>query len=572
MEFFILFPLIFAPLAFAGVEPWALAILQLTAFSSASILLIRGRPLYKNILNTTFLPAILAIAFLGLCQALRENPVNAPAVLLFTAWRPATLNAVLLWLFYAAVMFSVPQIIRTPGQFKRLLWVVFGLGVALTVYGMLQKTGDNSFVYGLRFVKGETFGPFVNRDHACTFLLMAAMIGIGLFFFGFRKLLTRRETSRFFDLLAIQFLLAVMLCAILYGVAKTGSRGGLHSLILAVSAMAFAFAWLVENKTRRFIAVAFVVLLLSAAGVFFYYNRILLGVSGGALVHSVTLRLMMYKSGFEMLKDFPLLGTGLGAIEHAFPYYQRQNYGLVRHVHSDWLELFLQTGLIGGLDYLAGFAAAMRGFFRVWINRSSLSVKLLHCGVFGAVLAACLHNLVDFGSQMPANALLFYTLIGALASKPVTEGYKSGYDAVEEEPQPLKKTAALSLAVCFGCLMLLTIPQTIGWWYDYRAKDAPCGKSVVLREAALKWSPSPRYAFRLGADYFNQSLKAGSGAYDLFGKSLLAIERYQLRVPVNSDLLSLQKDLLIKLSLLTPVPRYGVVSASQTSNLTSSSP
>ncbi len=117
MEILLLVSLVFAPLSFAAVEPWAFGLLQTAFFGMAAFIFITGRgnnpnPLYKNLL-----PAVLAVAALGLMQALKENPVNAPSVLLFTVWRPATLNAVVLWLFYAAVLYCVPQIITTVERF-----------------------------------------------------------------------------------------------------------------------------------------------------------------------------------------------------------------------------------------------------------------------------------------------------------------------------------------------------------------------------------------------------------------------------------------------------------------------
>jgi len=557
MEFLLILSLIFAPLAFASVEPWALGLLQIAVFSSVIYLLARPRPFYNAITNKTILPAVLAVAFIGLCQAISENPVNAPSMLLFTAWRPATLNAVLLWLFYAAVLFSVPQIIKTPGQFKRLMWTIFGMGVVISLFGMLQKTSGNTMVYGLRLVHGEPFGPYVNRDHAALFLIMCVMAGAGIFISGFRDLAAHQSHKRFFDLAAIQFLKAVMLCTVVFGVVKTGSRGGLHSLVVAVSVVAFVSASFIKTKNFRYATRGFVVLFIAAYGILLYNNRILLGFDNGALDGSVTVRLSMYRSSLMMFKDFPLFGIGLGAVEHGFPYYQEVNWGLVRHVHSDWIELFLQAGLAGGLICLAGLVAALRKFFRVWVKCPSFTVKSLYGGGLGALIAASLHNFVEFGSQMPANALFFFVLIGALASKPATESRKFRYDAEEEdEDAPIGRPIALPAAATACLLMFFTIPSAIGWWNDFRAEDASFDKQVIYQTAALDWDPSPRYAFRLGAAYYNQALKNNSGAYELFARSLQNIEPYSLRVPVNSDLSLLKNKLLYQLAARSPYRSY----------------
>ncbi|MDO8804542.1 MAG: O-antigen ligase family protein, partial [Elusimicrobiota bacterium] len=385
-------------------------------------------------------------------------------------------------------------------------------------------------------------------DHAALFLIMSAMAGAGIFLSGFKDLLAHQSRKRFYDLAAIQFLKAVMLCAVVYGVIKTGSRGGLHSLVLAASVLAFISTTFIKTKTSKYAARGLVALFIVGYGILLYNNRLLLGFDNGVLVGSVTVRFSLYQSGLEMFRDFPLFGAGLGAVEHAFPYYQLKNWGLVRHIHGDWLELFLQVGLLGGLIYLTGLMAALRKFFHIWTECPSFTVKSLYGGGLGALLAASLHNFVEFGSQMPANALVFYVLMGALASKPAVESLKFRYDAEEEEAEtPLKRSIALPAAAAACLLMFFTISPAIGWWYDFIAKSAPYEKKVLYRAAALNWAPSPRYAFRLGADYYNRALKNKPEARDLYIKSLQSIETYLLRVPVNTDLTLLKKNLLIHL-------------------------
>ncbi|HOW88669.1 MAG TPA: O-antigen ligase family protein, partial [Elusimicrobiales bacterium] len=560
MEKLLILSLVFAPLAFAAVEPWALALLQLAAFASVYRLFRDRVSLYPAALYRNLLPALLAVALIGLLQALRENPVNAPSALIFTVWRPATLNAILLWLFYAAVVFVVPQIIRAPEQFKRLMWTVFGMGVLLSLFGMFQASGENALIYGARYVKGEPFGPFINRDHAATFLIMSAMAGCGVFVSGFRDMLSGRSRRRFFDLAAIQLLKSVMLCAVVYGVVRTGSRGGLHSLVCAFSLMAFVSASFLRDRTARLAARSGLVFFLAVYGLILYNNRLLLGYAEGDLVRSVTVRFSMYRSGLEMLRDFPLFGVGLGAVEHAFHAYRYSDipsWGFVRHLHSDWLELFVQSGLVGGLIYLAGFALALSGLARVWLNCPSFTVKSLYGGALGAVLAASLHNLVEFGSQMPANALVFYVLIGALASKPAAEPRKFRYDAEDEEEGGIRirKNIALPLAAASALLAVFTIPSVVAWARDAYAKNASYAERVKSHAAALAWDPSPRYAFRLGADHYNAALKNKAEARALFTKSLDAITPVLLRNPVNSDLQKIRKNIFYHLSALPPAPR-----------------
>ncbi|OGR43266.1 MAG: hypothetical protein A2X35_07985 [Elusimicrobia bacterium GWA2_61_42] len=552
MEILLLGSIVFAPLAFAAVEPWAFGPLYGVFFGLAAYLYVTGRALNPNPLYKNLLPAVLAVAAIGLLQGITENPVNAPASFIFTVWRPATLNAVVTWLFYAAVMYCVPQIIQTPAQLKRLLWTVFAMGVLIALIGMLQKTGENHIIYGLRRVRGDSFGPFVNRDHGASFLAMAAMAGLGLFFSGFRALAAQQSHTRFFDLLAVQFLKFVMLCAVVYGIYRTGSRGGLHSFAFAAAVTGFIAAGFL--KTRKFKIAAFtgLTLLLAGYGIFVAQNKRLLGLDGGAFDSSIRMRFSMYKSSFEMLKDFPAFGVGLGAVEHAFPLYKGQDMPperLVKHIHSDWLELFLQVGFAGGLIYLAGLLAALYRFARSWAGGRSFTIKALCGGALGAAAAGAAHNLVEFGGQMPANALLFYALLGALASKPAVEGPPRHSDEDQDLPAPIpaprpRAAAAAALAVM---LAAWAIPQYAAWRAGQLAKDAPFDQKIKFHADALKWAPSPQTAFRLGGDYYNQALTDKAAACPLFLNSQLAIAPYLRRAPANYSLNRLEEKLRYQL-------------------------
>ncbi|MDO8804786.1 MAG: O-antigen ligase family protein [Elusimicrobiota bacterium] len=553
MEILLLLSLVFAPLAFAAVEPWAFVLLYAVFFFGAAALYARGENSHQNPLYKNLVPAVLAVALIGLVQALRQTPVNGPTPLLFTAWRLATLNAVLLWLFYAAVMYCAAKVIKTPAQLQRLLWAVFGMGVVIALVGMLQKTGENTVVYGLRQVQGDAFGPFVNRDHGAYFLAMAGMAGLGLFFGGLKGIFYQQSHTRLFDLLAVQFLKLVMIVAVVGGIVKTGSRGGLHSFVCAAAFMGFVAAGFLKTKTKKIAAWAALLLILAAYGLLLSKYRILLGFDGDQLVGSVTARFSMYKSGLAMFKDFPAFGTGLGAVEHAFPFYKRPDFvtpNIVKHVHSDWIELFLQVGLAGGLLYLAGLAAALHGFYRAWLRCRSFTIKAVYGGALGAALVGMAHSFVDFGSQMPANALAFYALLGALASKPAVEG--RGLLPHEEEEQPApnpppKKYAYAALALA-ALLTAAAVPQFMAWQYDQRAKTSSFGERLRLRTASLKWQPGPQAAFRLGAEYYNQALKDKTAPCSLFAASNSIAWPFLRQAPVNANLNTLDRNLRLQLA------------------------
>ena len=545
---------IFAPLAFAAVEPWAYVPLYALYFLGAAALYAKGADNYENPLRKTLLPAVLALAALGLLQLLNQHPINSPSSLLFTTWRLNTFNAVLLWLWYAAVMYCAAKTIKTPAQLSGLLWTLFGMGVFVSLMGMLQKTGpDDTIVYGLRKVMGQPFGPFVNRDHGAFFLAMAGMAGLGLFFGGFRPLFAQHSRTKLFDLLAVQFLKFVMLVAVVAGIVKTGSRGGLHSFMAAAAFMGFVSSGFLRRKAHRAAAWLALLALLAGYGLLLSKYRILLGLDGDNVVGSVAIRFSIYKSGWAMFKDFPVFGTGLGAVEHAFPYYARPDLGtaaVVRHVHSDWIELFLQTGAAGGLIYLAGLFGALYLYYRGWLRCRSFTVKAVYGGALGAALVGMLHSFVDFGLQMPANALVFYALLGALGSRPAALGRGLSPDEEEQEPEPRRPPRAPANLAAVAALLLAAAaaPQYLAWQDEQRAAAAESGEKLKLRAAALRLQPGPWQAFRLAAEYYNRGLADKTAPCALFKKADEIAAPYLRRVPVNSGLLALDRNLRLQLA------------------------
>jgi O-antigen ligase len=128
----------------------------------------------------------------------------------------------------------------------------------------------------------------------------------------------------------------------------------------------------------------------------------------------------IWKDVASMIKDYPLFGTGLGTFGYAYPVYKLsvENPLVYLHAHNDYLELVSETGIMGfaslmtalGLFLYTSLKALTRlageeDYFRYFILLGALS------GVFSILV----HSLVDFGLQIPSNAIYFAFLIGLSA-------------------------------------------------------------------------------------------------------------------------------------------------------------
>jgi O-antigen ligase len=116
----------------------------------------------------------------------------------------------------------------------------------------------------------------------------------------------------------------------------------------------------------------------------------------------------------ELLTRFPVCGVGLGAFLAAFPLVQGAGLpGTWRHAHDDWLELAATTGVLGTLLFAAGLAAGLAGLRQAWRRARRSEDRAAVVAASGALAAAGLHSLTDFGMTLPANALTLALLAGA---------------------------------------------------------------------------------------------------------------------------------------------------------------
>jgi O-antigen ligase len=113
----------------------------------------------------------------------------------------------------------------------------------------------------------------------------------------------------------------------------------------------------------------------------------------------------------EIIKDFPLTGTGLGTYLYAYPMYETRFSGeMLEHAHNDYLELLAEGGVIaGGLIIVVAFGA-LAWLFSRWTRRNDHLVRGVGLGCLAGIAAILIHSLTDFNLHITANAVLFVTL------------------------------------------------------------------------------------------------------------------------------------------------------------------
>ena len=131
-------------------------------------------------------------------------------------------------------------------------------------------------------------------------------------------------------------------------------------------------------------------------------------------------RIEMLQGTWHIFLDHPIVGTGLGTLQEVFPLYETVYDGLiVNHSHNDYAEALAETGLVGGLCWLAFLILLFWTGWKILLVDEDARNFAYHVGALVACLGLLVHATVDFNFHIPSNALIFL-LQAALATSSIS--------------------------------------------------------------------------------------------------------------------------------------------------------
>ena len=298
---------------------------------------------------------------------------------------------------------------------RRLLAVVLLMGVFESSYGFFTFFGLKNRLLSSEGAEAlsSAMGTFVNRNHFAGYLLMTIPASIGLLFswepnrLRTERPILHRIASLDGKALLVGFCIVVMILGLLF----SASRMGILSLLFSFSLMMVLFRRGSGEKgfSRRSALILGLALFWAAwIGLDAVISRFI-GTS-----EDLKGRWMIWANTLQIVKDFPLFGSGLGTFGHIFPMYRSFPLrGTVTHAENDFLQLASEVGLVGLtlilILFLILFCKAVSGVrsFSPGDPRRTLAIG----GLVG-ILALMFHSQVEKNMQVPANAFLYCLLWG----------------------------------------------------------------------------------------------------------------------------------------------------------------
>jgi O-antigen ligase len=391
LRFAICFLIAFSVLAHGAVEDWARAVYE----SAAGILfLIWSIRTYfrqnEEIVLSPLLPPLTGLFLIAAVQLIFP----------LTIYRFSTRFELLLLLADLLVLFIAVQAYQTLVDWRGFVWFGMSFGFLVSLFGILQHLTFNGKLYWFREMRygGIPFGPYANRNHFAGFAELIIPLALVPLILG----RVRRERWPVVGLFAIVPIGALLLSA---------SRGGIVSL--AVELFLLMLVIILRKSVGKHIfgagAILFAALLLvswlGATEILQRFSTL------QTLEATASKRASMRSDTWKIFLDHPVIGTGLGTIQVAYPPYETLYDGkIVNHSHNDYLEAFAETGLLGGLC-CAWFLAVLliEGWKRSQNLDKSFATALQLAGWIGCC-GLLVHSFVDFNLHIPANALLFFLM------------------------------------------------------------------------------------------------------------------------------------------------------------------
>lgn len=321
--------------------------------------------------------------------------------------------------FYSSllILFLAMQIKEYHQQRFIIDGAIFGLFLVVII-GLLQSIGLNPlYIHYL----GLPSSTFINPNHASIYVEFFIPVLFLLIFYG----------SNNFNKIIYSIILGLSL-SFLY---LLSSFGTLVSLILATIIIVFILSkhsnllhTLKNNKINLIVVflVCTITLLIITTNTDIKLKAAteLRPISLIAQKNSHKIRLGLYLKSFQAIKDEPILGFGYGGFRAGILPYISEIQAITHHnehlyflkTHNDFLQQFTETGILGGVLFIAFFFIILSLGFNSIKNKKLTEKNIFIFTLTSGLLVLILHAFIDFPFHLSASNFLIYLTSGFILS------------------------------------------------------------------------------------------------------------------------------------------------------------
>lgn len=303
--------------------------------------------------------------------------------------------------------------------------------------------------------------PMLNPNNLAAFFNLGLLPCIGMFLLAKEKL--------------AKGLLYALVALFLMGMLVTQGKGAMLSFFISSIVLFGVYAWkhwpvqkehLIKlGALFGLMAVCYLIVNMASGG---FLSKSVTILGGIAETHTAHNRIDMWKAGFQMIKENPWTGIGLGAFYFFYPPFRSQTDNSDGFfVHNDPLQFWVEMGFMAPILFYGTLIAVLIRTIRALIVLPKGSAGAMHImAPFCGMLAVLGHTHITFNLYMPP---ILITIACMLAY-----WYRATEIALQDEDKRFvmkfgsagKRNLALSGFVI--CVLLMAVyPARVAWAIHY---------------------------------------------------------------------------------------------------------
>ena len=421
--------------------------------------------------------------------------------------------------------FIVVNNIKGEHQINRLLTALLIISSLLGIYGIFQYNGIDFAFWKGNIARSQVFGLFGNVNYFAEYMIVPLPLAISLFF------ACRNRVHKVLLLVGILVMGGSLIL--------TFTRGSYLAIGISSTFMFFLYlvsrgkGFIKEHKKIFIIILAFIILVtflfalpnpLNKSGTVISKIKSRISISQFTKGSSLKRRIAIWGFTTMIIKDHPILGSGLGTFKYNSLNYQAKffdqgenrrlyPYGIADKVHNEYLQLGAELGMLG----LGIFLWLLITYFNYGIKLlKKLKDKYkqgIAIGLMGGVVAVLIDGIFGFPLHLPATLVLFWLFVGLVVSLNHSENYTEqeektaivkkaqskanakGDKNVRTQSNIYKFNPLLYLVIVILYLFLCAIiarpfvSQVYEFYGVEYAKKADHDTAAKYFQEALKWNP-----------------------------------------------------------------------------------
>jgi len=325
----------------------------------------------------------------------------------------------------AALLFWICRKICETGGAGRIIRGIAVIGLVASLAAIIQRSQSRELLYGIwrpLDAGARPYGPFVNRNHFATWVIMACPLVFGYLLARASakrpQQLSQRLVAALQQVGSMRVWVVSSICLMTLALLISTSRSGLIGLMAALAAS----AWLSRSRQGAGVLrwTIFQGVLLAIVAISFANFDSLMARFDETLAVSAAGRgrSAIWADARRLARYFAITGTGAGTFGTANDVYQTAEPGYsIGQAHNHYLQIAAE----GGALVLVPVAVASIAFLLLFSSRMKedrTSNYLMRAGAGAGLAAVMVQSFWETGLRMPANALLFAVLAAIAIHSP----------------------------------------------------------------------------------------------------------------------------------------------------------